>query len=362
MSNKVFFGPGPSQLYPGIDTFIQDALKEDVGSISHRSGKFQEISKSTTDNLRQLLNLPDDYYIFFLGSATEAWERIFQNFVGESSYHFVNGSFSKKFFQYAEGSDIAAQKTEVDFGFGFDDVANAPIPKDIELIAFTHNETSSGVSTPLEDIYTIREKYPEALIAVDVVSSLPYPDIDFTKIDTALFSVQKCFGLPAGLGVWMVNKRCIDHSMILQATGKNIGPHHSLPELIKQAQVNQTPSTPNALGIYLLGKVCEDMLKRGIATIRKETDEKAAKLYQYISESNTFSFAVENPAHRSQTVIVANTSVLPSEINDYLKPFDLMIGAGYSSYKNSQIRIANFPAHSPEIIDQLIAKLKEKYN
>lgn len=361
MSNKVFFGPGPSQLYPGIETFIQDALKEDVGSISHRSGKFQEISKSTTDNLRKLINLPDDYYIFFLGSATEAWERIFQNFVEKSSYHFVNGSFSKKFFQYAVESAISAQKTEVNFGHGFDNVANTAIPTDTELIAFTHNETSSGVSTPLEDIYAIREKYPQALIAVDVVSSLPYPNIDYTKIDTALFSVQKCFGLPAGLGVWLVNKRCIDRCLELKAKGKAIGPHHDLPELIKQADVNQTPSTPNALGIYLLGRVCDDMLKRGAKTLRKETDEKAAKLYEYISESKTFSFAVENPAHRSQTVIVANTTISPTEINDYLKPFDLMIGSGYGSYKNTQIRIANFPAHSLEVIDKLIAKLKEKY-
>ena len=361
MSNKVFFGPGPSQLYPGIGSFIQDALKEDIGSISHRSGKYQEVSKFTTDNLRKLINLPDDYYIFFLGSATEAWERIFQNFVDKSSYHFVNGSFSKKFFQYAEESNISAQKTEVEFGFGFDDVVNVPIPIDTDLIAFTHNETSSGVSTPLEDIYAIREKYPNALIAVDVVSSLPYPNIDFNKIDTALFSVQKCFGLPAGLGVWLVNKRCIDKCLDLQAKGKAIGPHHSLPELIKQADVNQTPSTPNVLAIYLLGRVCDDMLKKGVDVLRKETEEKAEKLYHYISKSKTFSIAVENPNHRSQTVVVAHTTVNPSEINEYLKPFELMIGSGYSSYKNSQIRIANFPAHSPEIIEKLIEKLKEKY-
>lgn len=362
MSNITYFGPGPSQLHPNFEAHILDAIKNDVGSISHRSGKYQEISKNTTDNLRKLINLPDDFYIFFLGSASEAWERIFSNFVDKKSFHFVNGSFSKKFYQYAQESGIDAQKREEGFGLGFDTMADTAISADTELIAITHNETSSGVSVPLNDIYAIREKHPNALIAVDVVSSLPYPNLDFSKIDTAFFSVQKCFGLPAGLGVWMVNKRCIERSAELQAKGKQLGPHHSLPELIKQADVNQTPSTPNALGIYLLGRVCEDMVKKGADTLRAETDKKAQKLYDYIASSKTFSYGVEKPEHRSQTVVVANTSVLPGDINAYLKPFDLTIGSGYGPNKNTQIRIANFPAHSEEIIDKLIQKLKEKYN
>lgn len=361
MSKNIFFGPGPSQLYPSMNTFFEDALKEDVGSISHRSGAYQEIHKGAVDNLRKLINLPDNYSVFFLGSATEAWERIFQNFVDKKSFHFTNGSFSQKFFEYAVESGIDATPLGVPLGQGFSNMGDISISLDTDLIAVTHNETSAGVSVPLEEIYALRKANPSALIAVDMVSSLPYPNIDFNQIDTAFFSVQKCFGLPAGLGVWLVNDRCIKKCEELKATGKRIGPHHDLPELIKRAKVNQTPSTPNILGIYLLKRVTEAMLAKGIDTLRSETDVKAKALYNYIERSKTFSFGVENKAHQSQTVIVANTPILPSEINEYLAPFDLVIGAGYGAKKASQIRIANFPAHSIEKVNLLIKKLEEMY-
>ena len=108
----------------------------------------------------------------------------------------------------------------------------------------------------------------------------PYPDFDYSKVDSVFFSVQKGFGLPAGLGVWMVNQRCIDKANQLLSKGLSIGSFHSLPSLHSHALKNQTPETPNVLGIYLLGKVVQDFLLKGINTIRKETEYKAALLYQ----------------------------------------------------------------------------------
>ncbi len=357
MSNKIYFTPGPSQLYPGVGEFIQEALENDVPSISHRSQAFKDIFGETVSQLRTLINLPDDYHVLFSGSATEIWERFLHSCVEKKSFHFVNGSFSKRFYQYAQGCGFEVDKLEAEFGSGFnlDDVS---IANDTEAICVTHNETSSGVSFPLEDIYTLRHQHPDKLIAVDVVSSLPNPEIDFTKIDCALFSVQKCFGLPAGLGVWLVNDRCLDKMLQLKEKGILTGPHHELDDLITRAKGNQTPATPNVLGIYLLGKVCQAMNKKGVDTIRKETRDKAEKLYQFIAESEILSPAVENPAHRSETVIVANTKRLPSEINKHLAPYNMIVGSGYGAYKETQIRIANFPAHSADSVNELIEMLK----
>ncbi len=360
MSNKIFFGPGPSQLYPTVSEALNQALAEDVCSISHRSQAFKDIYKEAADNFRKLVNLPDHFQIIFTGSATEVWERIIKNLVEEKSFHFTNGSFSSKFFKYAIESKKKSTELNVPFGEGFN-VSQATIKKDTELICFTHNETSSGVSVPLEDIYTIREQHPEALIAVDVVSSLPHPDFDYSKIDTAFFSVQKCFGMPAGLGVWLVNDRCVAKAKALEDKGLQIGPHHTVPGLYKQASEYQTPSTPNVLGIYTFAKVAGAMVNKGIDTIRQETNEKADKLYSFIEKSDLFDFAVKNPAHRSQTVIVAETKIPVTELNEYLAPFELVLGAGYGKYKTTQIRIANFPAISVKVIDKLIEALK-KYN
>ncbi|MCP4520146.1 MAG: aminotransferase class V-fold PLP-dependent enzyme [Cytophagales bacterium] len=356
MSNKTYFAPGPSQLHPAVAPALNQALIEDVCSISHRSQTFKDIYKAADNNLRTLLNLPDNFQIIFTGSATEVWERIIKNCVEKTSFHFTNGSFSSKFYKYAVESGKEATEFNAPFGQGFD-INEANIPADTELICFTHNETSSGVSVPLEDIYTIREQNPNALIAVDVVSSLPHPDFDYSKIDTLFFSVQKCFGMPSGLGVWIVNDKCVEKAKSLADKGLLIGPHHALPGLYKQASDYQTPATPNVLGIFTFAKVAEAMVDKGIETIREETKRKAEKLYSFIESSDLLGFAVENKKHRSETVVVATTKTPVGELNKYLEPYDLVLGSGYGKYKTTQIRIANFPAISEEVIDKLIDAL-----
>lgn len=360
MDNKIYFTPGPSELYPTVPNHILTALENKVGTISHRSKTFQEIFESTTDSLRKLLRLPDNYKIFFLGSATEVWERIIQNCVEKKSFHFVNGSFSKRFYEFSSELGRVAVKAEAEFTKGFD-IETVDIPSDSEAICITHNETSSGVSMPMEDIYKVRAKNQNALLFIDAVSSLPFPDFDYSQIDSVFFSVQKCFGLPAGLGVWILNDRCIEKARALEESGFRTGTYHNISSLLEKAEVNQTPETPNAWNIYLLGKVVEDMLTKGIDTIRKETIAKAELIYKYLNESKVFSPAVDNAEHRSFTTIVADTTVPSSDINKALAPFDMQVGSGYGKYKQNQIRIANFPAHSPDMIASLVSKLQELY-
>ena len=356
MSKHTYFTPGPSQLFSGVASFIQEALEKDVCSISHRSKEYVAIHQKADQELRKLISLPDNYSIYFLGSASEAWERIFLNCVDKSSFHFVNGSFSKKFYSYGKtlGFDVSKDEVEAGKGCHWDssDISDA------NMIAFTHNETSTGVSTPLNYIHEAKSNYPNAIISVDCVSSLPYPKLDFTKIDTAFFSVQKCFGLPAGLGVWLVNDTCRQKAEELSAK-RAIGGHHTIKELEQKAKSFQTPSTPNVLGIFLLGKVAEAMNVIGADQLRQDTLDKSKALYQAISEISFLDYGVAEKNHRSDTVIVANTTIKPKEINNFLGQHNLSVGGGYGSNKETQIRIANFPAHSKKDVDQLISLLKE---
>lgn len=354
--SKIFFTPGPAALYPTFESHILNALKENIGSMSHRGKQFQAIYQEADTNIRALLGVPQDFKIYFTGSATEIWERILQNTVEKHSTHFVNGSFSKKFHEFSGELGNTALKFEVPFGNGFD-VNAYDIPSETELICVTHNETSSGVMMPVADINTLRAKNPNALIAVDAVSSVPYPQFDFTKVDTVFFSVQKGMGLPAGLGVWIVNDKCIEKANALKAKGKVIGTYHSLPSLLSNGSKFETPSTPNVLGIYLLAKVTGDMLKKGVDVIRKETELKASKLYSFAESSPLLNVFVQNPAHRSQTVVVANTTGAAADLIAKMKEFDLVIGSGYGNFKDSQVRIANFPATSVEQVELLIEKL-----
>jgi phosphoserine aminotransferase len=343
------FTPGPSQLYFTAGDHARQAFKEGIPSISHRSKQFEKIFEETTDGLRTLLGIPTGYHIFFTGSATEIWERIIQNLVDKTSLHFVNGSFSRRFHEIAVQLKKDAHKIEAAEGHGFTEVQTSAA----ELFAITQNETSTGVSMPLSFIEETRTRNPHALIAVDAVSSLPYPAFDFSAIDCLFFSVQKGFGLPAGLGVWIVNERCIARANELASVGHSIGTYHNLPTLLANAKKNQTPETPNVLGIYLLNSIVKDFLRKGIDAIRKETEYKAALLYHTLDSHSLLSASVREPAFRSKTVIVVNCGEHTERVTSFLNAKGLHPGDGYGGNKKVQLRFANFPAHSKEQFEHL---------
>jgi phosphoserine aminotransferase len=355
MTPAINFTPGPSQLYFTVEDHARQAFKDGIPSLSHRSKAFEKISQEATEGLRELLNIPKDYHLYFTGSANEIWERVIQNLVEQQSFHFVNGAFSKRFYEIAGLLNKSPLKIEVEQGKGFDAAIN--IPKEAELIAITHNETSSGVSLPLSTIYEYRQRYHEALIAVDAVSSLPFPDFDYKKLDTVFFSVQKGFGLPAGLGVWIVNDKCIAKADALLSKGISIGSYHNIPSLHSHALKNQTPETPNVLSIYLLGKVVQDMLRRGISAIRKETEYKAAVLYQALQQHNLVQAFVKDQSFQSKTVIVADCGEHTAKLTNYLIEKGMQPGDGYGASKKTQLRFANFPTHSKEQYELLVDSL-----
>ncbi|MFH1853141.1 MAG: aminotransferase class V-fold PLP-dependent enzyme [Candidatus Neomarinimicrobiota bacterium] len=338
---------------------MADALDRDILSISHRGEEFKSIYAETEMNLRQLLNIPDSHHVLFLSSATEAMERIIQNCVGDRSHHLVNGAFAQRFQTIARQLGKTTTTLTVPWGSGFD-FDRLDVPADSELIAVTQNETSTGVALPETAIAEVRNKYPEPLLAVDIVSSVPFVELDYTRIDAAFFSVQKGFGLPAGLGVLIINGRCLEKSRRLQEQGISTGSYHCLEELVEKAGAYQNPETPNVLGIYLLGRVCRDLLKTGIATIRAETNRKADLLYRTISGNRSMAPFVAEARFRSPTVIVARTSVPSAGIIETLAKAGFKVGAGYGKYRGDQIRIANFPAHSPDQAAGLAAALADE--
>ncbi len=357
---KIFFTPGPAHLYPTVQKHLLEALNLNLGSISHRGKQFQGIFAETTANLKSLLGIPEGFNIYFTGSATEIWEKSLSSCAGKSSFHFVNGSFSKKYFEFSKEIGLAAYKAEAPMGEGFD-IAKISIPSEVEMICCTQNETSTGVQMPVADIHALKDRYADKLVFVDAVSSLPHPNFDWNKVDNVLFSVQKAFGMPAGLGVWIVNQKTIEKAKALKAQGHVATPYHNLLSLVENGSKNETPATPNTLYIYLLGKIAADMLAKGVENIRKETSTKAQMIYDFCEKSEMFDPFVKNIAHRSETVIVANTKSPAAEIIESLKKDQIVLGAGYGSFKDSQVRIANFPAVSIENVEMLIKKLSNNY-
>lgn len=350
---ELYFTPGPTALYYTVEEHFKNALKTGVTSTSHRGQGFKDIYKACTDNLKALMDIPDDFHVLITSSANEAWERIILNCVEKSSYHICNGAFSGRFAKIAE--DLGRNATRLTIADGQVPTFEEIMPsEDDELISICLNESATGAAAPFELIEKIRVKYPNKIIAVDAVSAVPVYPVDFSKIDTLYFSVQKAFGLPAGLGIWIVNDRCVNKAQSLAKKGQIIGSYHQLPEMVEKAAEYQTTETPNILGIYTLGKVAEDMLTKGITAIRREIDYKSTILNMAIDDHSMLNHFVENEKYRSKTVKVAKTAFDSKLLIDYLAKKHIKIGIGYGAYKSEQIRIANFPTHSKEQVEMLV--------
>ena len=354
MSTKLYFTPGPSALYFTVEEHMRRALRQQIPSISHRGKEFSNIYQHLDETLRQLVSLPDDYHIFFTSSATETWERLLQSLVKESSLHLVNGAFSRRFYQIAGKLNYQSEIVEAAEGKAVD-VSTIALDLTPELIGVTHNETSTGVQQPLQDLKYLREKFPSSLIAVDAVSSFPVVDLPFELIDSVYLSVQKCFGLPAGLGVWLVNQRAIDTALSLAPTGRSS--YHGIDTYMSNYKKFQTPSTPNVLSIYLLDKVIEDMLEKGLERIRMESKYKSAILYHLLESKQNIKPFVTHQPWRSETVIVAQCGDQTSAVIDALYQKGMVVGTGYGKFKQDHIRVANFPTHSKEQMEMLVDTL-----
>lgn len=356
--NKIFFTAGPSQLYPSFHKHLLTAMEENIGSISHRSAFYKDFHRNTVENLKKLMGIPDTHTVLFFSSANEIWERLVQNCVETGSFHFVNGAFSKRFSQITQELMHPCTIHETDKGKGFVYTPDL-IPKTTDLLNFTHNESSTGVIQPLTVIYEYKRNNPEALVSLDVVSSAPFPELDYTMLDAVYFSVQKGMGLPAGLGVLIAGRKILEKSESILKKGKSIGSYHRFTDMWAKAEEHQTMETPNILSIYLLGKVLEEMLEKGIGEIRRETLLKMEIISEMVKQSAHFAFFVKEEEFRSPTVITLGTR---NDASVYLKEMEkegLVLGSGYGNLKSNQIRIANFPAHSVSDFERLARRLSQ---
>lgn len=347
-----YFTVGPAAIYPGCDLWTAKFYEEGLASESHRSVIFQSIYQELDENLRILMTIPDSHAIFIANSGSEIFERILQNCVEKSSFHFVNGSFSKKFYEYALrlGFDAKIEKAQV--GFSFNSMPD--IQNQVELIAITHNETSTGLKVSESFIHTIKDKYPTKILAIDIVSSAPFADLDYQKVDMSFFSSQKAFGLPAGLGIWIINK-----DLARNLIDKNIskGAHNTLNDYMMNYVKFQTPSTPNVLAMYLMSKVAKEMNKIGRVSLNNELVEKKQFLVNLFSDNPWVQLETKLELC-SDTVFNVKLLKEKSVVIHHLLRNKIICSEGYDIFKETHIRFSNFPANSWENIEYLSKVLK----
>jgi phosphoserine aminotransferase len=356
----VTFAPGPSYIPDAVQNDIRRALDEHLLELSHRSKEFSALSKKTFDGLRTFLGIPNDYHIFYLPSSSDSWHSLATNVVHTRSFHFANGAFSKK--PYTAASLLYKNAVLQEYAWGEAIDVSVPIPPDTELITACMNETSTGVAMTQDDIATLRANNPDTLLAIDVTSCAGAVPLPIALADAWYFSVQKCFGLPSGLGILIVSDRAYQKSLELEASKENLAGQWRWSELQKpiDEKDHQTPHTPNMLGIFLLGEQLERRIAQGgIDTLYNNTLAKKQALHEWLaSRSDVRMFGTADTAHRSDTIVTLDgTPEALEALAQKAKTAGHTIGGGYGKLKGKALRIANFPQHSMEDVQSLLAAL-----
>lgn len=352
----ISFYPGPSRVYDTVPTYIKDAYKQGIISVNHRSPEFMQLYHKVKKLLKEKLNVPEDYHVVFTSSATECWEIISQSLISEYCYHFYNGAFGEKWFNYTK------KLVPIAMGYKYDmnkmlNLKELDLSSENGVICLTHNETGNGTRISNRRIARIRNSYPNHLIAIDATSSMAGVGLQFENADVWYASVQKCFGLPAGLGVMICSPKAVKRAIDLDENDH----YNSLNFLIEQASKNQTSYTPNVLNIYLMGRVLEQV--KPIEKIEKKIKKRMKGYRKFFGQFEQLDFLIENNKVRSQTVLTLKADPqLIKKLKEAALKQNILLGNGYGDFKENTFRIANFPALKAKEIDKLKAFFTEYFN
>lgn len=338
MNPPITFNPGPAQVYGILQEALQEAYAQGILSLPHRSKAFEEIVIRCRELMQQKLGLPEDYTLLFLSSATESWEVIAQSLIRERSTHLYSGAFGERCFTYTRHLHPAA--TGLAFGLNDDPCRLlAQIPGDSELIAITHNETSNTTTLPDLFLSRLRKQFPAALLSVDATSSMGGVVLPWAQADVWYASVQKCFGLPAGLGIMCLSPRAVARVHEIGESGR----YNSLSYMLEKIAQNQTTYTPNVLNIYLLMRVLEHLPHIGEIDVRLR--QRAETWYRFLENHPLWKPLVQRADNRSVTVIgIEGKPEQVQAFKQYAMAQGIQIGSGYGKWKPHSFRIANFPA------------------
>lgn len=322
-------------------------MNEGILSQNHRSMAFMEMLEVCILAFKQKLNIPKDYEVYFTSSATECWEIVSQSLVKNQSHHVYNGAFGEKWFEYASriGKTTSATK------FDYQEILNKNVISDADVWCFTQNETSNA--TQIGNSF-FGHLQTDSLIAVDVTSSLGGIALDWKSGDIWLASVQKCLGLPAGMGIMICSPKAIK---LAEEIGDR-NHYNSLLFIRDNFRKYQTHYTPNILGIYLLMRVMQQV--PDIQTINLHIKERAKDFYNFISKETNLDLLITNEDLRSETVIaIKGTADEISVLKQKAKENNIILGNGYGAWKDTTFRIANFPAIEDWEFDKLKTLLRQ---
>ena len=289
MSRVYNFSAGPAVLPEEVLKEAADEMLDYRGTgmsvmeMSHRSKAFETIIQEAEADLRELMDIPDNYKVLFLqGGASQQFAMIPMNLMkNRVADYIVTGQWAKKAADEAEKyGTVNRIASSADKTFSYiPDCSDLPVSEDADYVYICENNTIYG--TKFKELPNTKGK----TLVADVSSCFLSEPVDVTKYGVIYGGVQKNIG-PAGVVIVIIREDLITED-VLPGT----------PTMLKyktHADADSLYNTPPAYGIYICGKVFKRLKKMGGLSAMKEKNEKKAKLlYDFLDESKLFKGTVE---------------------------------------------------------------------
>jgi phosphoserine aminotransferase len=351
------FGCGPSKVRPAALARLADEGATLMGT-SHRQQPVKALVGEIRSGLRELFALPDGYEVALgNGGATAFWDAAAFGLVERRALHLTYGEFSSKFAQGTREAPFLEDPIVISAEAG-----DAPSPQqagaavaDADVLAWAHNETSTGVMVPVQR----PEGAGEALVLIDATSGAGGLPVDITQADAYYFAPQKGFAADGGLWLALLSPAAQERIAQLHADdGRYIPAFLSLHTALENSVKDQTYNTPAVASLFLLADQVGWMLDQGgLQGCVTRTTASSSHLYQWAEGTSFATPFVADPAKRSLVVgtIDFDESVDAAAVAATLRANGILDTEPYRKLGRNQLRIGMFPAVEPADIQALTA-------
>jgi phosphoserine aminotransferase len=323
---------------------------------SHRQEPIKSLVGDFKQGLLDMFHAPAGYEIIMgNGGASAFWDAATFSLAERKSQALVHGEFGNKFANILGAPWLDAPTIiSADPGSRGDLRAEAGV----DIYAYPHNETSSGVVT---DVLRVKGADENALMLTDATSAAGGIDFDPKQTDVYYFSPQKNLASDGGLWIALVSPRAIGRIEAVAASGRYIPNILSLQLALDNSRQNFTLNTPSLATLFFANNQVQWINDNGgLAWADTRTRQSSDLLYNWATKTEKTHPFVENPAHRSQVVATINLddSVDALGIAQILRNNGIVDTEPYRKLGKNQLRIATFVATEPSEIERLISSIE----
>ncbi|MEX1177844.1 MAG: phosphoserine transaminase [Nitriliruptor sp.] len=334
------FGCGPSKIRPEAVARLAEVAGGLLGTSHRKPGVKGEVAR-LQESMADLFGLPEGYEVLLtLGGATAFWEAAAFGLVDRRSRHYTFGEFSSKFAKATAAAPWLDDPDVVAADPGTRPEASAA-PEGVDVQAFTHNETSTGV---MQDPV----RTDDALVLVDATSGAGGLPVDLAATDVYYFSLQKGFASEGGLTVAIVSPAAVERIERIAASDRYIPTFLDLKTALDNSRQNQTYNTPSVSTVFLAAEQVDWMRATygDLAGVVEAQRAKAGHVYGWAHERDWASPFVTDEEARSLVVatIDIDEAISADDINAVLRANGVLDTDAYRKLGRNQLRIGMFPA------------------